>query len=253
MRITRLAATGAAGGAAALALAAPAQAAAEPRITVDPERFRPGDNLTLTVTECATRPVTGQVNQIFAERPAFQKEGAAWTAIGGTKTSLRPGQTYRTEFRCRVGGRTVVVPLETSPAPPLPRPTPTPKPTLPKPFAFGFDKVKLSTRTVRPKGTMTFTVTCPTTVRAESASFAEAPRFRRTSEKITSKGTATFKETLPSIVNIKVICKGHGHVTYSTKPAEDDLGEGGPKIPKGAPDTGGGLASDQGPGPAALG
>jgi hypothetical protein len=248
MRITRLAATGAVCGAAALALAAPARAAAEPKITITPEEFRPGDNLTISVTECQSAPVTGRpgmVNQIFAENPAFTRDGDGWQAIGGTGTGLKPGQPYRTEFRCRIGTRPVTFTLTATP-----HRAPSPSPS-PDDFEFGFDKVKLSTRTVTPGGEMTFTVTCPTEVSARSASFVKVPKFTKDGEDA-FKGTATFKETLPSIVNIKVTCEGHGHVTYSTRPDEDDLGDGGPEIPKGAPDTGGGTGG-QGPGATAFG
>ncbi|REE95277.1 hypothetical protein [Thermomonospora umbrina] len=246
MRITRLAAAGVVAAAAALALAAPARAEARPEITVDPERFRPGDNLTISVTACATRPRTGRPglkNEIFAERPTFERTGPKWSAIAGTRAGLKPGRRYHTDFRCEVDGRTVTFRLTTSPSRTHEEP---PK----KPFAFGFDKVRLSTRTVTPKGEMTFTVTCPTRVSVASASFTEAPEFEKT-EKGAFKGTGTFKATLPSIVKIKVICEDHGHVTYSTKPGDGDIGDGGPEIPKGAPDTGGGLAAPDGRGPAA--
>ncbi|TNY36482.1 hypothetical protein [Thermomonospora catenispora] len=256
MRIIRLVATGAACGAAALALPAltsPVQALAAPKATTTfPEGFRPGWNLVINVTGCTRAPSSrGLRNEIFAEDPEFQRpeEGEGWMAIGGTRPDLQSGRTYRTEFRC--DGRTF--PLEIT----IPRSAGGGATASPSPgagnggggdgggaFTFGFDKVKLSTRTVVPGGKMGFTVTCPTTVTAESAAFAKPPTFTKKGQ--VSTGTATFGEKLPSIVKIKITCAGHGHVEYSTEPAKKALGEGGPKIPVGAPNTGGGAG--QGPG-----
>ncbi|MBA9004606.1 hypothetical protein [Thermomonospora cellulosilytica] len=262
MRIIRLAATGTACGAAALTLLAPtvparAQAApAAPKATTTfPEGFRPGYNLVIEVTGCEQAPTSrGLRNEIFAEDPGFQKaeDGDGWTAIGGTRRDLQAGRTYRTEFRCGgLGGETfplqITVPGSAGGGP---GGGATGSPSPGGGFEFGFDKVKLSTRKVVAGGTMGFTVTCPTTVTAESAAFAEAPEFTRKGQ--VSKGTATFAQTLPSIVKIKVTCAGHGHVEYSTEPAEEALGEGGPKIPVGAPNTGGGVA-ERGPGAVAYG
>lgn len=255
MRIIRLVATGAACGAAALALpalTAPVQALAAPKATTTfPEGFQPGWNLVINVTGCTRAPTSrGLRNEIFAEDPGFQRpeEGDGWMAIGGTRRDLQPGRTYRTEFRC--DGQTF--PLEiTIPGSAGGGPTASPSPGTGGggAFKFGFDKVKLSTRKVVPGGTMGFTVTCPTTVTAESAAFAEPPKFTKKGQ--VSTGTAKFGEKLPSIVKIKITCAGHGHVEYSTEPAKKALGEGGPKIPVGAPDTGGG--AEQGPGAAVYG
>ncbi|SEG10079.1 hypothetical protein SAMN04489712_103216 [Thermomonospora echinospora] len=249
MRITRLV-TGAACGATALALTAPAAAAwADPgpkAVANVPTTFEPGDDLRVRVTGCGdARPRTGAglTNEIFAAAPAFRRDGDVWRTVGATRTGLRPGRTYLTEFRCGPPDRRRTFPLEVT----VPRRSPSPG----EDFEFGFDKVKLSSRTVTPGGEMTFTVTCPTEVSARSASFAEAPEFTEDGED-SFEGTATFKETLPSIVAIKVFCADHGHVTYSTRPDEDDLGDGGPKIPKGAPNTGGGTGG-QGPGATPFG
>jgi hypothetical protein len=131
--------------------------------------------------------------------------------------------------------------------------TPTPTPTATEPaFKFGFDKVQLSTRRVVPGGKVTFTVTCPTAVTATSSAFVANPRFAKDGD--TSKGTATYKRSLPRVVNIKVSCAKFGFVTFSTK---SDTGNGGgnvgngPNVPDQAPDTGGGATAENGA--AALG
>jgi hypothetical protein len=245
-----------AGAALAAPLAAPSPGAqapvavAVPKATFTPARFQPGDNLTVTVTGCDGAPHTGfaaDSNQLFHETPAFERDGDRWQAIGATKADLRTGQSYRTRFRCQVGDTTAQFPLTVKVQAPSPSPTPTPT------FRFDFDKVELSTRRVTAGGEMKFTVTCPTSVTAESAAFAQAPEFEET-ETGTFEGTAEFKATLPSVVTIKVICADHGFVTYSTRPGDDDISNGGPTVPSGAPNTGGGPAADTGvPGPLVLG
>lgn len=254
MRITRLAALGAVSGAVTLIVAGPAQAAPAnvPEVTVTgPADFVPGDNLELWVLATKSgdklpcdEPPTSEFlpNEIFAENPVFLKEdrvGKSWHNSAGTKTTLKVGTTYETTFQCRVGTRhpRFTMSFTVPKAPPTTKPTNSPSPK-PK-FQFGFDKVQLSTRTVTPKSKIDFTVTCPSVVTAESASFTATPKFKK-SAKDTFKATGVFKKTLPSVVTIKVTCKDYGTVTFSTQPGKDSIGNGGPKIPKGAPDTGDG-------------
>jgi hypothetical protein len=224
----------------------PQQGKVVPSVSIDPPTFTPGDgDVTITVTGCDTEPETKR-NQIFDETPSFDADDDVWTAVAGTKDTLKAGKRYVTSFTCETEGKATEFTFATT----IPK-----KPA--ETFKFGFDKVELSTRTIKAGGTLGFEVTCPTTVSAKSASFVSAPTFERdTSEDKVAKGTATFKSTLPSVVTIKVYCKDHGFVTYSTKPGQKSVGDGAPKVPKGAPQTGDGSMAgrdgDSAPGPALL-
>lgn len=215
-----------------------------PPVTWGPKDFQPGDDLDVQVTGCDTAPVSGfqaGSNEIFAQTLKFADtaaEGAeqpVWKATARTRAGLEPGGSYQTLLRCEVDGALVDFPL-TVKVPGGPR-SPSPSDT----FDFDFDKVELSTRTVTPGGQLTFTVTCPTSVTAESAAFTEAPEFTESDDEDDEfTATATFKSTLPSVVTIKVTCEDHGSVTFSTQPGDNDIGNGGPDVPAGAPDTGDG-------------
>ncbi|WP_433336339.1 hypothetical protein [Spirillospora sp. CA-294931] len=248
MGITRLTA---ATGLAVLGLAAPAAAEpppvpvdgratvpGQPTITAGPVPFTPGENLTLTVTGCVTEPRAGRPNEIFAagEPASFTDVGQhEWTAIGGTRPGLRAGRDYSTSFECVNESGLRRFTLTTRPES---GPEETPGPSEPggPAFRFGHDDVELSRRTVEPGSRLGMKVTCPTEVTATSSAFRSTPEFERDGEVF--EGTGRMKAALPAIVTIKITCAGHGAVTYHTRPGHHGVGDGVPRVPKGAPQTG---------------
>jgi hypothetical protein len=123
-------------------------------------------------------------------------------------------------------------------------PSPSPGPSdEPPEFVFDFDKVTLSPDTIKPGGTVTITVTCPTSVTAVSNAFVQNPKFSKTDDD-TSTGTATYRTDLPDAVQLTVTCADFGSVTFEAKLGDGDgkLTPGGRTghIPAGAPETGDG-------------
>lgn len=256
---TRFVAAGTFSGAALVALVIPGSAAFaaptdKPQATYSPKRFTPGDNLWVRITGCVGEPRLSGTNEAFAEGEpgSFERSGGdTWTGIGGTLRSLKSGNSYLTRFGCLTGKGFQTFPLwvtppdKIPPAPPSPPGKPRPEPPPGEGFRFGYGDVELSTRTVTPGGRLGIRVTCPSSVRATSASFVSEPRFSRIG-KDEHKGTARFASSLPSIVKVRVECRGYGSVTFSTKPGQKDVDPGDQGIPQGSPNTGdGSLANTQ--------
>ncbi|MFG2002777.1 hypothetical protein ACGFNU_26815 [Spirillospora sp. NPDC048911] len=262
---SRFVAVGAFSGAALAALAIPgataasatanAAARAKPQATYSPKRFTPGDNLWVRITGCAGEPRLAGTNEVFdeGEPGSFDRSGTGtWTGIGGTLRTLKSGNSYLTRFGCSTGTGFQTFPLWVTPPDKIPSTPPSP-PGKPRPepppggggFSFGHDDVDLSIRTVRPGGTLGIRVTCPGSVRATSASFASEPRFRRIGED-EHKGTARFTSSLPSVVKVRVECRGYGSVTFSTTAGRNEVEPRDQSIPQGSPNTGdGSLANRQ--------
>ncbi|GAA1572608.1 hypothetical protein GCM10009678_64060 [Actinomadura kijaniata] len=266
MGIRRLAALGAVSGATLLGAAAPATAAPHPprndpgdqpvgppRIKAQPNPFRPGDNLNLQVTGCEEEPkANGPRNEIFfkGEPTSFDDEGGGvWTAIASTRTDLKPGRTYVTEFFCVTpkgpAGFTLRATVAGKPKPPdddPPGDDPGPgRPPADPRFRFDHGDVRLTTRRAEPGRTVGIRVTCPSSVRAYSASFSSQPRMEWV-QKNRWEGVGRYRTHLPSIVRLTVECVGYGKVSFSTEPGRPEVDDGGPTIPRGAPDTGDGSA-----------
>ncbi|GAA2415480.1 hypothetical protein GCM10010191_27150 [Actinomadura vinacea] len=250
MTFRRLAAVGAAGaiGLGALALTAgPAYAA--PELTVTPEAFKPGDSLTLKVTECEEAPKPEGANTLFAATPIWvggASEG--WKSTTATKKNLTPGTKYTAKFTCPFDGGTSNLTVSTTPQ------KDDDKPPVPPKFDFGYDDVKLSTRRVVPGGKTTFTVTCPAAVSITSNGYTKNPLPVKKTGKNTWTATGTLKSSLPDPTLATVTCKGHGSVKYSTSPEKGDLTPKKPsgKIPSGRIDTGDGSTVTGGDGSAVL-
>ncbi|GAA2587003.1 hypothetical protein SMC26_42825 [Actinomadura fulvescens] len=249
---TRIVAVGAA--LTALAIPAPAASAApqdKPQATYSPQRFTPGDNLWVRVTGCLGEPRVSGTNEAFdeGEPGSFERSGDAWTGIGGTLRTLKSGNSYLTRLGCVTGKGFQTFPLWVTPpdrippAPPSPPGKPRPEPPPGGGFTFGHDDVDLSTRTVMPGGRLGIRVTCPAPVRATSASFVSEPRFERVGED-GHRATARFESTLPSIVKVRVECRGYGSVTFSTRPGQKHVDPGDQSIPQGSPNTGDGSMAD---------
>ncbi|MDL4774834.1 hypothetical protein [Actinomadura xylanilytica] len=248
MRAVRLAATGAAAGAATAvtalgmagpALAAPEPAPAVPAVKVAPNPFKPGASLTVKISACDTAPAGG-AGQVFTAAPKFRgNAGELWTAVAATKPSLTPGHSYKAAFTCKVGETTHKLTLTVNPSK-----EPGVKPA-PQKFSFGYDDVELSTRKVIPGKSMTFTITCPTAVTITGNGFTTKALAVKTVRTGVFKAVGMFRSgTLPNPTVATVACKGHGYVKYSTKPGEAiKPGKKSPQIPAGAPNTGDGSLS----------
>ncbi|MEV4253748.1 hypothetical protein AB0J52_11335 [Spirillospora sp. NPDC049652] len=261
--VRRLAAAGTASGAvlvgslasgAAPAWAAPATGssagaplgtfAGVPTVSIAPQRFTPGENVTVLVRGCVDEPSLAGQNEAFVRGdPAHfdRAGGTSWTGIASTKPDLKPGNAYITKFRCRAAGGprtlTLFVTVPEKSAPPAPPKAPPGKGPGGG-FDFGFDDVDLSTRTVLPGGRLAMKVHCPARVSATSSSFVADPLFTETAED-TWEATARFERSLPSVVRVRISCAGHGHVVFTTRPGRDEVSPG-PAIPRGAPETGDG-------------
>ncbi|XVQ08835.1 hypothetical protein ACQP1W_40780 [Spirillospora sp. CA-255316] len=249
MTIRRLAALGAAGAMSlgALTLTA-APAYAKPTITVTPKAFKPGDSLTLKVTECEDAPKLTSDTGLFAGTPEWSGAASSgWNSTTATKKTLTPGKTYTAKFSCTFDGGTTDFDVTTSPQKDDEEPEP------PK-FEFGYDDVKMSTTRVVPNGKTTFTVTCPTTVTITSNGYTKNPLPVKKTGAKTWTATGTFKSSLPDPTLATVKCEGHGSVKYSTSPEKGDLSPKKPtgKIPTGRIDTGDGSTVAGGDGSAAL-
>ncbi|MFC6885076.1 MULTISPECIES: hypothetical protein [Actinomadura] len=275
MGIKRLAAASAVSGAVLLSLAVPASAdgplqpkgpsdeprtdarpapklrvADAPTINATPNPFTPGQELTVTAKGCDTEPVLGKTNDIFGDNaPGTFEKGAKpgeWTAKALSRKNLELGKPYTTQFTCEVDKVAQQLTLTAKVK------DGTEPPDEPEKFRFGFDKIELSTRTVLPGGKFGMKVTCPTEVTATSASFVKEPEFKELGDEGTESdapkwgATATFKKTLPSVVNVRITCAQYGSKVYSTKPGKKQVGNGSPTVPKGAPDTGDGTMSGTG-------
>jgi hypothetical protein len=236
MTFRRLAAAGAAGaiGLATLALTAgPAHAA--PDITVTPKSFKPGDSLTLKVTECEDAPALKSDSGLFAAAPSWSGAAASgWSSTTATKKSLTPGKTYTATFTCKFGTATSTLTVSTSPQK-------DEEPEPPK-FQFGYDDVKMSTTKVVPNGKTTFTITCPTSVTITSNGYTQNPLPVTKAGTNTWTAKGTFKSSLPDPTLATVTCKDHGSVKFSTSPEKGEMEPKKPagKIPVGRIDTGDG-------------
>ncbi|MFD9894563.1 hypothetical protein ACFWY9_34900 [Amycolatopsis sp. NPDC059027] len=125
-------------GSAVLFAAAPAGAAEEDSLIVEPNPVRAGEILTVT----AGYPICGATEQAhsdgFAEPIQLSKQAGiegVWSGKG--KATSRPG-TYKASYLCKYNGKTLtatftVVPGPTSPAPPKPPSASTAKPVPAKP------------------------------------------------------------------------------------------------------------------------
>jgi hypothetical protein len=143
MHPTRLAAAGAAAALITLGTAGAAQAQQQPEIKVSPERFIPGQSVTITITECTQAPTMNatQARRVFTAVPTFTgTSGETWTARQATRRSLVPGRSYTVNLTCRVGDQTVRGSITVNPGSTS---SPTPKPTgsSPAPAPTGTPKI----------------------------------------------------------------------------------------------------------------
>jgi hypothetical protein len=234
MHTTRLAAAGAVAALVALGMAGPAQAA-EPAASATPDPFKPGADLTLSITECTETP-TSVAGDLFTGTPQFSGEaGGTWTAKQATKPALAPGKSFTITINCKVGEapieRTVTVTSAKE------------EPNEPPAFSFGFDDVKMSTTRVVPNGSTTFTVTCPTAVTINSNAYTTNPLPVTKSGENTWTSTGKFKSSLPNPSVVTIACKDHGAVEFTTNPEKGEMKPGKKipgKIPTGRIDTGDG-------------
>ncbi|MEU5879493.1 hypothetical protein [Spirillospora sp. NPDC047279] len=108
--------------------AAPANAAPEdqPVATYSPHAFKAGANLWVRVDGCLDEPRLEGANEAFdgGEPASFDRVGGTgWRGIGGTLTTLKPGNSYMTRFGCTTPSGHQTFPLwVTPPDPQVPPP-----------------------------------------------------------------------------------------------------------------------------------